>query len=154
MGDDSGLWQLESCTKRTRKFTSLSLPLFRALTLFSAHMRAHTHTLLAVTLSSEQTLRKPSSVREPLLAEQRGKRQRNSPEREERGHFLMGGSGFKPPSWQASALLKCAWTRWWIPTSSSGVVMSELTSTSDLSPLGGSKKTKRQCHNRERAESD
>ena len=72
------------------------------------HTHTHTHTLLAVTLSSEQTLRKPSSVREPLLAEQRGKRQRNSPEREERGHFLMGGSGFKPPSWQASALLKCA----------------------------------------------
>lgn len=90
------------------------------------------HTLLTASLSSKQTLRQPLSVREPTISPLSEQRRGGMGKREEGGHILMGGSGFKPPCWQTSALLKCSWTGWWIHTSSSGVVLLWLTLTSDL----------------------
>lgn len=75
-------WSLVS-KEQGNSLPFLCLYLERSLCSLHADTRTYTHTLLTATLSSEQTLRKPSSVREPLLAVQSGK-DRGTARREKR----------------------------------------------------------------------
>lgn len=120
------------------------LCLYLECSLCSPHADTHTHTLLTASLSSKQTLRKPSSVREPTASPRRaGERSRRGGlereetrcgQREERGR---GGVLIRQDPGSSPLLGKRPPTQRRIPTSSGGVARSEPTVASDLSPPQG-----------------